>query len=58
MDDAVLRECARRPRLASAIMDATTLGKIEIRGPDAGEFLNRIYTNASRSSPAARPATA
>ena len=28
------------------MMDATTLGKIEIRGTDAGEFLNRIYTNA------------
>lgn len=27
-------------------MDATTLGKIEIRGKDAGEFLNRVYTNA------------
>jgi sarcosine oxidase subunit alpha len=27
-------------------MDATTLGKIEIWGADAGEFLNRVYTNA------------
>jgi len=27
-------------------VDATTLGKIEIVGPDAPEFLNRIYTNA------------
>ena len=27
-------------------MDASTLGKIEIKGADAGEFLNRIYTNA------------
>ena len=26
-------------------MDASTLGKIDIRGPDAGEFLNRVYTN-------------
>jgi sarcosine oxidase subunit alpha len=26
-------------------MDASTLGKVEIRGADAGEFLNRIYTN-------------
>ena len=30
----------------SGMMDATTLGKIEIWGNDAGEFLNRIYTNA------------
>ncbi|WP_193188516.1 sarcosine oxidase subunit alpha [Nisaea sediminum] len=28
------------------ILDASTLGKIDIQGPDAAEFLNRIYTNA------------
>ena len=33
-------------RESVGFMDATTLGKIEIRGKDAGEFLNRIYTNA------------
>jgi sarcosine oxidase subunit alpha len=27
------------------LLDASTLGKIEIKGPDAGEFLDRIYTN-------------
>src|SRR2546428_6763926 len=27
-------------------MDASTLGKIDIQGPDALEFLNRMYTNA------------
>ncbi|MET4097104.1 sarcosine oxidase subunit alpha family protein [Arthrobacter sp. UYCu712] len=45
MDAAVLRECAA-VRDSVGFMDATTLGKIEIRGKDAGEFLNRIYTNA------------
>ncbi|WP_018775574.1 2Fe-2S iron-sulfur cluster-binding protein [Arthrobacter sp. 131MFCol6.1] len=45
MDTAVLRECAA-VRESVGFMDATTLGKIEIRGKDAGEFLNRIYTNA------------
>lgn len=45
MDDAVLREC-RAARSSVAMMDASTLGTIEIVGPDAGEFLNRIYTNA------------
>ena len=45
MDAAVLRECAA-VRESVGFMDATTLGKIEIRGKDAGEFLNRIYTNA------------
>jgi sarcosine oxidase subunit alpha len=45
MDAAVLRECAA-VRDSVGFMDATTLGKIEIRGKDAGEFLNRVYTNA------------
>ena len=45
MDAAVLRECAA-VRESVGFMDATTLGKIEIRGKDAGEFLNRMYTNA------------
>ena len=45
MEAAVLRECAA-VRESVGFMDATTLGKIEIRGRDAGEFLNRIYTNA------------
>lgn len=45
MDAAVAREC-RAAREGVAVMDATTLGKIEVRGADAPEFLNRIYTNA------------
>jgi sarcosine oxidase subunit alpha len=45
MDQAVLRECTAA-RTSVAMMDATTLGKIEIWGADAGEFLNRVYTNA------------
>lgn len=44
-ETAVLREC-RAARTGVAVMDATTLGKIEVVGTDAGEFLNRIYTNA------------
>ena len=32
-------------------MDASTLGKIDIQGADAAEFLNRIYTNAWTSLP-------
>ncbi len=45
MDRAVRREClAVRQRVG--IFDASTLGKIEVVGPDAAEFLNRIYTNA------------
>ncbi|MEJ0011029.1 MAG: sarcosine oxidase subunit alpha family protein [Bauldia sp.] len=45
MDAAVAREC-RAVRSAVGIFDATTLGKIEVVGPDAAEFLNRIYTNS------------
>ncbi|MGB2239606.1 MAG: aminomethyltransferase family protein, partial [Pseudomonadales bacterium] len=28
-----------------AMMDASTLGKIDVQGPDATEFLNRMYTH-------------
>ena len=44
MDEAVLRECAAA-RTGVAVMDATTLGKIDLQGPDAGIFLDRVYTN-------------
>ena len=39
-----IREEARRVRTAVALIDVGTLGKLEIRGPQAGEFLNRVYT--------------
>ena len=42
---AVTRECLA-VRNDVGMMDASTLGKIDIRGPDAAEFLNRVYTNA------------
>jgi sarcosine oxidase, subunit alpha len=45
METAVLREC-RAARENVAVVDASTLGKIDIQGPDAVEFLNRLYTNA------------
>lgn len=32
-------------RNSVGILDASTLGKIDIQGPDAREFLNRVYTN-------------
>ncbi|MCX3059415.1 glycine cleavage T C-terminal barrel domain-containing protein, partial [Streptomyces beihaiensis] len=44
MDEAVQREC-RAARTGVAMMDGSTLGKISVRGPDAGEFLDRLYTN-------------
>lgn len=44
MQAAVVREC-KATRNSIGISDASTLGKIEVVGPDAAEFLNRIYTN-------------
>ena len=44
MAEAVNREC-RAVRKSVGIFDASTLGKIEVVGPDAAEFLNRMYTN-------------
>ncbi len=43
--EAVAREC-RAARTTAGLFDASTLGKIDIRGRDAADFLNRIYTNA------------
>src|SRR3546814_17246261 len=45
MHQAVAREC-RATRESLGIFDASTLGKLEIVGPDAAEFMNRMYTNA------------
>ena len=39
-----LREC-RAVRAGVGIFDASTLGKIEVVGPDAAEFMNRMYVN-------------
>ena len=45
MEEAVRREC-RAARTGVAMLDQSTLGKIDIQGPDAATFLNRVYTNA------------
>src|SRR5262245_5891639 len=45
MDEAVLREW-REVRGAAGMPDVSTLGKLDAQGPDALEFLNRMYTNA------------
>ncbi len=44
MHDAVNRECLTT-RESLGILDASTLGKIDVRGPGAAEFLDRVYTN-------------
>ncbi|WP_169568986.1 sarcosine oxidase subunit alpha [Sneathiella limimaris] len=45
MQDSLNRECLA-VRNGVGVLDASTLGKIDIKGPDAAEFLNRIYTNS------------
>ncbi len=45
MHAAVAREC-RAVRESCGIFDASTLGKIEVVGGGAAEFLNRLYVNS------------
>ncbi len=44
MHSAVSREC-KATRDSLGIFDASTLGKIEVVGPDAAKFMNLLYTN-------------
>ncbi|MFI0356466.1 2Fe-2S iron-sulfur cluster-binding protein [Actinomadura sp. 9N407] len=53
MEDAVLREC-RAARERAAVLDASTLGKIDVRGPDAAAFLDRMYTGTMSTLAAGR----
>jgi len=53
MEAAVRREClAVRERVG--ILDASTLGKIDIQGPDARTLLDLVYTNAWSTLPVGR----
>lgn len=36
-------------RAGVGICDVTTLGKVDVQGADAGEFLDRVYANAMKS---------
>ena len=51
-------ECIKKENLAVrnnvGIIDVSTLGKLEIRGSDAAEFLNRMYTFAYSKQPILR----
>ena len=50
---AIDREAAT-VRAKVGICDVSTLGKIAVQGPDAGEFLNRVYANAFAKLPVGR----
>jgi len=43
-DDAVAREI-NQTRTSLGLLDASTLGKLLVKGPDAGKFLDMLYTN-------------
>ncbi|MDF2766932.1 MAG: hypothetical protein K0S81_3928, partial [Rhodospirillales bacterium] len=45
---------AQNVRENVGIIDVSTLGGLEVRGPDAAEFLERIYTFAYRKQPVGR----
>ncbi|MGQ3674592.1 sarcosine oxidase subunit alpha family protein [Xanthobacter sp. TB0139] len=48
--DSVNREVTTT-RTAAGICDVSTLGKIDVQGTDAAEFLNRVYINAFAKLP-------
>jgi sarcosine oxidase, subunit alpha len=48
MEAAVLRECAAT-RTGVGILDGSTLGKIDVQGPDAAVLLDHLYTNLMSS---------
>ncbi|MEN0040325.1 MAG: sarcosine oxidase subunit alpha family protein [Pseudomonadota bacterium] len=50
VEQAYIRE-AKAVRSSVGIVDVSTLGKIDIQGPDATEFINRIYSNAFAKLP-------
>ena len=50
ISEAYVRE-TETVRRTVGLCDVTSLGKIAIQGPDATEFLNRIYTNAFAKLP-------
>ncbi|MFD0916200.1 sarcosine oxidase subunit alpha family protein [Pseudahrensia aquimaris] len=50
VEQAYIRE-AKAVRASVGIVDVSTLGKIDIQGPDASEFLNRVYSNAFAKLP-------
>lgn len=43
--ETAIREEVLAVRRGTGLFDASPLGKIELKGPDAGEFLNRIFVN-------------
>jgi sarcosine oxidase subunit alpha len=53
VEQAYVRE-ARAVRASVGIVDVSTLGKVAVQGPDAAEFLDRVYTNTFSTLPVNR----
>ncbi|MDA1308233.1 MAG: sarcosine oxidase subunit alpha family protein [Proteobacteria bacterium] len=53
MDRAISREVTET-RGGVGMVDVSTLGKIDIQGPDSAEFLNRLYINGWKTLPVGR----
>lgn len=51
--EAIAREVAA-VRSKAGLIDVSTLGKIEVRGPDAADFLNRMYFTSHLKQPVGR----
>jgi sarcosine oxidase subunit alpha len=50
----IVRDEITAVRQGVGLLDVSTLGKLEVRGPDAGEFLDRLYTMAHANQPVGR----
>lgn len=50
LEQAYIRE-ARLTRQSIGVIDVSTLGKIAVQGPDASDFLNRVYSNGFAKLP-------
>ncbi len=53
LTDVIARE-VKNTRMNVGLLDASTLGKILVSGPDCGKFLDLIYTNTMSSLPIGR----
>ena len=52
--EAAIQAEVRAVRNGVGVIDVSTLGKIEVRGPDAAAFMERIYTFAFAAQPVGR----
>lgn len=50
----VVADEVRSVREGVGMLDVSTLGKLAVRGPDAGAFLDRVYTMAHEKQPVGR----